>query len=123
MAESKTILIVDDDPVLLLLARDNLRYSGFQVLEATTGRQCIETCIQKKPDLIVLDVRMPGMDGWETCTQLKNNPLTRDIPVIFLTASAQEQDIGRGLKLGAIKFITKPFHPMDLVKAVEEALK
>ncbi|MBF0178586.1 MAG: PleD family two-component system response regulator [Magnetococcales bacterium] len=109
-AERARLLIVDDAPT-------NLRFMGsilreeHEILVATNGLDALKVAETEKPDLILLDIMMPVMDGYETCRRLKNNPVTRDIPVIFVTARDQEEDEERGLELGAIDYVSKPCSP------------
>ncbi|MCK5191256.1 MAG: response regulator [Methylococcales bacterium] len=111
----QTVLIVDDEitniKVLSALLRDDL-----EILFATSGTAALDMALSKKPDLVLLDIMMPGIDGYEVCRRLKANPQTTHIPVIFVTAKDQEQDEADGFEAGAIDFITKPFSPL-IVKA------
>ena len=104
------LLVVDDQPINILVL-----YQAFsadhQVLVATGGEQALALCADKQPDLVLLDVEMPGMDGYEVCQRLKTNPATRDIPVIFVTAHNDEAAETRGLDVGAVDFISKPINP------------
>ena len=107
VAKQSTILIVDDVPVNITMLAVNLR-SDYQVIVATSGPDALEVAIAERPDLILLDVSMPGMDGYEVCRQLKANPTTCEIPVIFLTSLGEIKDEQRGLELGAVDYIVKP---------------
>jgi diguanylate cyclase (GGDEF)-like protein len=103
------ILIVDDDPLSLRVLSDVLS-TDYEVLEATSGRKALEIASQaNQPDLIVMDITMPEMDGYEVCRKLKENPQTRDIPVIFLTAKGEMEDEEMALNIGAVDYIAKPF--------------
>ena len=102
------ILVVDDNPANIKVLFDLLKESCFRVFVAKSGESALEKIEEAPPDLILLDVLMPGMDGYETCHRLKENPKTKDIPVIFMTALAEVADKVKGLKLGAIDYITKP---------------
>ncbi|MBD2541925.1 response regulator, partial [Coleofasciculus sp. FACHB-SPT36] len=106
--EKGVILIVDDTPTNLGMLFDFLAHSGFQVLVAEDGESAIESAEYASPDLILLDVLMPGIDGFETCRRLKANQVTQDIPVIFMTALSETVDKVKGLNLGAVDYITKP---------------
>jgi PAS domain S-box-containing protein len=113
------ILIVDDNPTNLEMLFDFLANSGFKVLIAEDGKSAIERAEYAPPDLILLDVIMPEMDGFETCRRLKANPLTKDIPVIFMTALAETVDKVRGLNLGAVDYITKPLHHEEVLARIK----
>jgi CheY-like chemotaxis protein len=113
------VLLVEDDPDILKIAALALRFDGrFDVLQASSGREGLDVALQERPDLVVLDVMMPEMDGYETLRQLKGDPLTADIPVVFLTARAHEQELQKGLALGAAGYLIKPFDPMQLPGAL-----
>ncbi|HEY9709795.1 MAG TPA: response regulator, partial [Oculatellaceae cyanobacterium] len=103
------ILIVDDDSTNLKLLFTFLKESGFKVLVAKDGESAIEKLQEVSPDLILLDVKMPGIDGFETCRRLKESVVTNDIPVIFMTVLSETIDKLQGLSLGAVDYITKPF--------------
>src|SRR5262245_37046771 len=107
---TKKILAVDDERAILRLVQVNLERAGYRVVMASDGREAMEKVASERPDLIVLDVMMPYMDGFEVLRTLKRNPATRDIPVIMLTAKAQDADIFEGLKSGADCYLTKPFN-------------
>jgi DNA-binding response OmpR family regulator len=109
------VLLVEDDPDVLKIAALALRFDGrFEVLQANSGRQALMMARQESPDLIVLDVMMPEMDGYETLRHLRSDAATAGIPVVFLSARAQEQDMQKGLGLGALGYLTKPFDAMQL---------
>lgn len=110
IAEKQTVLAIDDMPANLKLLGEILK-PEYRFLVATSGAQGLELASSKQPDLILLDVMMPEMDGYEVCRQLKANPLTQSIPVIFITAMKEETDEEKGLEIGAIDYITKPFSP------------
>lgn len=109
-AEKQTVLAIDDMPANLKLLGEILA-PEYRFLVATSGAQGLELAVSKQPDLILLDVMMPEMDGYEVCSQLKANPLTQSIPVIFITALKEETDEEKGLEIGAIDYVTKPFSP------------
>ncbi|MEN8178723.1 MAG: diguanylate cyclase [Pseudomonadota bacterium] len=115
-ADPLSVLMVDDSPDNLNLLKQVLGNEGYELRVAPSGSFALRAIHINPPDLILLDIRMPDMDGMEVCRQLKNDDLTRDIPIIFLTALNSSLDEGRGLKLGAIDYITKPFNA-DIVKA------
>jgi diguanylate cyclase (GGDEF)-like protein/PAS domain S-box-containing protein len=109
---SKSILIVDDEPSNIEVLADALRAEGFELLGATSGEDALERARKRQsPDLILLDVMMPGMDGFEVCRRLKNDSRTKDIPVIFVTALNEAEEEARGLELGAVDYIAKPCAP------------
>lgn len=116
----KTILIVEDDQRMRVLIRDYLVAAGFGVLEAENGFEALKTLADKKADLIVLDIMMPEMDGWDVCKKLRERS---DIPVIMLTAKAAEEDKLLGYELGADDYITKPFNPQILTAKIKVLLK
>jgi len=106
----QTVMIVDDTPANIEILSESLG-DDYELIFATSGGDALELIRADKPDLLLLDVMMPGMDGYELCTLLKGDPETRDIPVIFVTAMCQEEDEIRGLELGAIDYVTKPISP------------
>jgi len=108
------IVIAEDERDILELIRFVLEFSGFEVVTASNGEEAVQKVQQARPDLVLLDVRMPRMTGHEACQALKANPATRDIPVVFLSARGQEADIRHGLSLGAADYILKPFSPEEL---------
>jgi len=109
------ILLIEDDPDIQKMVRLSLKFQGgHQVSVASDGREGLEKAIAEHPDLILLDVMMPEMDGYETCRRLKAEPATREIPVVFLSARAQQSEIEKGRELGAVGYLVKPFDPMTL---------
>jgi DNA-binding response OmpR family regulator len=114
------ILVVDDEPKIVRLARDYLEKDGFRVLSAGDGPAALAMARAEKPDLIVLDIMLPGMDGWEVCRRLRRET---DTPIIMLTARAEESDQIVGLELGADDYVTKPFSPRALVARVRAVLR
>jgi signal transduction histidine kinase len=123
MKESQLVLVVDDTPVNLEVVADALSDAGFEVAIATDGERAIKQVGMSQPDLILLDVMMPGIDGFETCRRLKASPATCDIPVIFMTALSDITDKERGFQLGAVDYITKPFQETELLARVTTHLK
>src|SRR5689334_15267332 len=111
------ILVVDDEEHIVMILKDSLEFSGFQVVTAFDGKEALEAIAREKPELIVLDIGMPKVDGWEVCRRVKADEATKHIPVIILTAYAQTSDQKKGAQLGADRFITKP---CDLTYLVEE---
>ncbi len=119
---SATILVVDDDPVILQLLQVNFEMEGFTVITAADGREGVDRTRADRPDIVVSDVMMPKMSGIELVAELKNDPDTAGIPVLLLTAKAQQADIGAGIDAGADDYVTKPFEPLDLVDRVNRLL-
>jgi DNA-binding response OmpR family regulator len=113
-----SILVVDDDPVILQLLRVNFELEGFDVLTAPDGESALALAREHTPDVVVTDVMMPRMSGLELLEKLKSDPVTGAIPVLLLTAKAQQVDIETGRVAGADDYVTKPFDPMDLVDRV-----
>ena len=117
------ILVIDDEAPIRLLCRVNLEAEGMQVLEAADGLAGVEAARAERPDVILLDVMMPGMDGWQVAERLVEDDTTNHIPLIFLTARAELRDRARGLELGGVDYITKPFNPVELASVVEQLLE
>ena len=122
MAQGKKILAVDDERHIVRLIQVNLERAGYQVSTAFDGNEALKKVEGDKPDLIVLDVMMPRMDGFEVLKRLQANPDTRGIPVIMLTAKAQDADVFRGWSSGVSAYLTKPFNPLELVTFVRRIL-
>ena len=120
---NKHILVVDDEEDILELVEYNLRKAGFEVTTLASGTQVIATARECMPDLIVLDLMLPGLDGHELCVLLKNDPKTRGIPIVMLTAKSQDSDVVVGLDQGADDYVTKPFSPKVLVARVQAVLR
>jgi len=116
------ILVIDDEPDVLLLCRVNLEFEGHEVLEASDGDEGFRSAVEQKPDLIVLDVMLPHRDGFQVLQRLSEEPETGDIPVVMLTAKAQEDDQMRGWLAGASGYVVKPFSPVALTDAVRTVL-
>lgn len=119
----ETILIVDDEEDIIELIKYNLKNEGYAILTAGTGEQAIKTAKNSRPDLIVLDLMLPGIDGLEVTRYLKNNDQTRDIPIVMVTAKGEESDIVTGLELGANDYISKPFSPRELQARIRAILR
>jgi CheY-like chemotaxis protein len=117
-----SILIVDDEPINIDLLIDNLE-TDFEILAATDGKAALETALRELPDLVLLDILMPGIDGFEVCRRLKSNRLTQNIPVIFITALQDAADEIRALELGAQDFLTKPIEPKSVKARVQSQVK
>lgn len=116
------VLIVDDVPVGIKVLGELLR-EHYEILVATSGSRAIEVALKNQPDLILLDVVMPDMDGLETCRQLKGNTQTKDIPVIFLTAMSESSDVIKGFEVGGQDYIVKPFHKTEVIARVKNHLE
>lgn len=121
--QDQLILIVDDSPTNLKVLSQTLTSAGFDLAVATNGEEALEQVKEELPELILLDVKMPGIDGFETCDRLKSNPKTQDIPVIFMTALSETIDKVKGLSLGAVDYITKPFDEQDVLARVRVHLR
>ena len=117
-----TVLVIDDEAPIRLLCRVNLEAEGMPVLEAGDGPSGLEAARDDNPDVILLDVMMPGLDGWGVAEALLEDERTADIPIIFLTARAEFRDRARGLDIGGVEYITKPFNPVDLAPLVRALL-
>ena len=116
---SLTVLVIDDEAPIRLLCRVNLEAEGVRVFEAGDGERGLELARRERPDAILLDVMMPGLDGWTVAERLLEDVATKRIPIIFLTARADIRDRARGLGGGGLDYITKPFNPVDLAALVE----
>ena len=117
------LLLIDDDPNLILLVRDYLELRGYQVFTAENGLEALDILEQDIPDMIICDVMMPKMDGYTFVGQIRNNPRTDSILVMFLSAKGQSQDRIKGLNMGGDVYMVKPFEPEELVAQVESSLK
>lgn len=117
------ILVVDDEKNILELVRFNLEREGYQVLTSLDGTSALEQARSEIPDLILLDIMLPGMDGLEVCRVLHQDPVTKDIPIVMLSAKADELDRVLGLEMGADDYVTKPFSPRELVARVKARLR
>jgi len=117
-----TILLAEDDPDILHMVAYKLRRAGFEVIETTDGLAALDACRRERPDLVLLDVRMPRLDGIAVCRELRAGPRTGDLPIVMLTARAREQDRELALAAGATDYVVKPFSPRALVERVEAVL-
>ena len=117
-----TVLVIDDEAPIRLLCRVNLEAEGMPVLEARDGPSGLEAARSETPDVILLDVMMPGLDGWGVAEALLESEDTAHIPIIFLTARAEFRDRARGLDIGGVDYITKPFNPVELAPLVRALL-
>ncbi|MFP5318541.1 MAG: response regulator transcription factor [Acidimicrobiia bacterium] len=116
------VLVIDDDPVIVELLRVNFEIEGFEVVVAADGPEGLARAAGAKPDVILSDIMMPRMDGLQVVTQLKKGAATRHIPVILLSAKAQNAEVQQGLDAGADDYVTKPFDPLELIDRVNAAL-
>jgi DNA-binding response OmpR family regulator len=117
---SKKILIVDDEKLILISTKIVLESVGYEVLTAITGEEGIEICRRESPALVLLDIMMPGIDGWETLSRLKSTPETQAIPVIIFTAREHSRGKQLAREMGAADYFPKPFEPDELISIVEE---
>jgi CheY-like chemotaxis protein len=117
------ILVAEDERDIRELIGITLRFSGYEVELAKNGEEAVEMVPNVLPDLILMDVRMPRMTGYQACAALKKDPATKDIPVVFLSAKGQDKEIQEGIEVGAVDYILKPFAPDDLTRQVERILK
>ena len=118
----KKVLIVDDEPTIVSIIEDLLRSNGFDTLPAGSAEEAEQVMKRNLPDLILLDVMMPKVDGFEFCKKLKSDPAYQNIPVIFVTVMNKKEDVEKGKELGAADYLTKPFNPADLVARVKKYL-
>jgi 8-oxo-dGTP diphosphatase len=118
-----TVLIVDDSQTLRHMLSELLKDQGIEVMEATNGVEAKEKIQQRCPDLVITDLIMPQMNGYELCRWIKNEPQTQDLPVLVCTTKSEEFDRYWGMKQGADAYITKPFHPPELIQTVRRLLR
>ena len=119
---STRVLVIDDEAPIRLLCRVNLEAEKMDVLEAADGPSGLEMARAEIPDVILLDVMMPGLDGWRVAEELLDDDRTATIPIVFLTARAELRDRARGIDLGGVDYVTKPFNPVELAPLVRELL-
>jgi DNA-binding response OmpR family regulator len=117
------VLHIDDEAPIRLLARVNLGVEGMQVIEAADGAAGVRLAKQEQPDVILLNVNLPVLDGWQTAEELRKDQETREIPIVFLTARAALSDLARGFDLGAVDYILKPFDPTELAARIRTVLE
>ena len=117
-----TVLVVDDEAPIRLLCRVNLEAEGMTVLEAADGEKGLELARAERPDVVLLDVMMPGRSGWEVAEELLADEATSSIPIIFLTARAEIRDRAKGIDLGGVDYVTKPFNPVELAPRIRDLL-
>lgn len=123
LKKNPLVLIVDDIPKNLQILSNILNTEGYQISFASNGLQALSVCEATKPDLILLDIMMPEMDGFEVCQRLKSNDTTKYIPIIFITGKAEMDDIVHGFKLGAVDYVTKPFNAIELISRVRNHIE
>lgn len=116
------VLIVDDEKKIISLLEYNLKKAGYKVYSATNGKEALEKTKRVKPDLVISDIMMPEMDGFEFYKNLRSNDKKKPVPMIFVTASGQTSDFQKGLKLGIDAYIMKPFDPKYLLRKIKELL-
>ena len=119
---TKRILVIDDQPDIRLMCRVNLALEGYDVLEAADGESGLSMVNEQHPDLVLLDIMMPGVDGWQVLESIKSNAATASVPVVLLTARVQREDEIRGWSSGASDYLSKPFNPSTLSAVVRRAL-
>jgi DNA-binding response OmpR family regulator len=119
---ARRVLVIDDERAIRLLCRVNLAASGMEVLEAADGRAGLDLARNERPDLVLLDVMMPDVDGWTVARELAADDETREIPVVFLTARAEAADKRLGEQLGGVGYLVKPFDPVSIGDFVEDVL-
>jgi len=118
-----TVLVVDDEAPIRLLCRVNLEAEQMKVLEASDGDKGLEMARAEHPDVVLLDVMMPGRSGWEVAEELLADEATSGIPIIFLTARAEVRDRAKGIDLGGVDYVTKPFNPVELAPLVRDLVR
>ena len=116
------VLVIEDDPATSRLVEYSLRHAGYQVIRAANGLEGIRMACSEAPDLVILDVMLPGLDGYEICHRLKADAATARLPILMFSAKAQEIDRNTGLKVGADEYLTKPAAPADIVGRVQKLL-
>jgi DNA-binding response OmpR family regulator len=121
--EGTTVLVIDDEAPIRLLCRVNLEAEGMRVLEASDGPSGLDAARSDVPDVILLDVMMPGLNGWQVAEELLDDERTRRVPIVFLTARAELRDRVRGLDVGGVDYVTKPFNPIELASLVRDVLE
>jgi CheY-like chemotaxis protein len=120
MMMPRSVLLIDDDAALRMLYRFNLEASGLTVVEAADGESALRLLSKDLPDVILLDVMMPGIDGWEVARRLADDARTRSLPIIFISARADDAALAQGRELGAVGYLTKPFNPVTLSEQIED---
>ncbi|MCI0688697.1 MAG: response regulator [Sporichthyaceae bacterium] len=123
LAHLGRVLVVDDNEVTRALIRVNLELEGFEVITAVDGLDCLERVLHIQPDLITMDVVMPRLDGFSTAIRLRSDHRTAHLPIVIVTAAAQERDIARGREVGVDAYLTKPFEPANLIHIVRRLVR
>ncbi len=118
----RKVLVIDDEPGIIEIVEANLEGDGFEVISASNGKEGLEKIKNEQPELVVLDVMMPEMDGWEVLRSIEQDEATAGLPVIMLTAKAADEDYIFGLEEGAVEYVTKPFLPQELVNRIKITL-
>lgn len=118
----KKILVIEDDPATSRLVDYSLKHEGYQVITASNGLEGVRKARNESPDLVILDVMLPGMDGFEICHRLRSEPTTAKLPILMFSAKAQEIDRDTGIKVGADDYLTKPAAPAEIVSRVAKLL-
>jgi DNA-binding response OmpR family regulator len=121
-AAGARVLLVDDEPAMRAVCRLNLELEGFEVIEAAEGQQALALALRERPDLVLLDVMLPLMNGYDVARRLQDNPATTKIPVVFMTALATADDRKRGFEAGGVGYIVKPFDPVYLGEGIRRTL-
>jgi CheY-like chemotaxis protein len=121
-AQQPQVLVVEDDPAMQMLVAFNLRLAGFEVITASTGREALERAPEQRFDVILLDVMLPDLGGFQVAEELRSSEPTRDVPLVFLSARTSPADLERGRATGAIDYVTKPFDPVRLADRLHEDL-
>lgn len=116
------VLLVEDEPLILRLLQVNLRLEGFEVDACSDGEEALLRAEATPPDAVILDVLLPGMNGFEVCERLRGHPATASVPIVMVTAQAQDEDRARGYALGVQEYVTKPFEPSELVATVRRLI-
>lgn len=122
-AARRRVLVVDDEPAMRLLCRVNLPFAGFEVVEAADGGEALERVREHEFDLVLLDVMMPGLNGFAVAERLRADTATAGVPIVFLSARADARDVRRGFELGAADYVTKPFDPLELGEHLNVVLR
>lgn len=118
-----TVLIVEDEPNIVVPLQFTLEQKGYQVIVATTGEEALEKVATRPPDLILLDIMLPGIDGYEVCQKVRDNPASAACKIVFLSAMGREMDVAKGMLLSADAYIIKPFSIFDVIAKVNELLQ
>jgi DNA-binding response OmpR family regulator len=118
----RRVLVADDEAPIRAVCRVNLQLAGISVDEAVTGNEVLDAIERERPDVVLLDIMLPGLDGWQVAEELLSETQTADLPIVFLSARAGREDIRRGANLGAVDYIVKPFDPTTLVDRLEATL-